>query len=124
MQTPWGDCAAVDAHIHFFSRPFFEVLASEAGKSVEAIAAELGWELPPADPAELARRWAAELDRQGVRRAAMIASVPGDANSVRAARAACPKLIPPSFGGTARFVQTVKLSCPNNDFKSSSNRRF
>ena len=90
MQTPWGDSPAVDAHIHFFSRPFFEVLASEAGKSVEAIAAELGWELPPADPAELARRWAVELDAQGVARAALIASVPGDAKSVRAARAACP----------------------------------
>ena len=51
MQTRWGECAAVDAHIHFFSRRFFEVLASQAGKSVETVAAELGWELPPADPA-------------------------------------------------------------------------
>src|SRR5215469_9386542 len=91
MQTPWGECAAVDAHIHFFSRRFFEVLASQAGKGVEAVAAELGWELPPADPAALARRWVAELDAQGVARAALIASVPGDADSVRAAVAACPK---------------------------------
>ena len=68
MQTRSGECAAVDAHIHFFSRRFFEVLASQAGKSVETVAAELGWELPPADPAELARRWAAELDAQGVAR--------------------------------------------------------
>jgi uncharacterized protein len=90
MQTPWGECAAVDAHIHFFSRRFFEVMASQAGKSVETVAAELGWELPSADPAELARRWAAELDTQGVALAAMIASVPGDAASVRAAAAACP----------------------------------
>jgi predicted TIM-barrel fold metal-dependent hydrolase len=90
MQTPWGECPAVDAHIHFFSRRFFEVLASQAGKTVDAVAAELGWELPPADPTELARRWAAELDSQGVERAAMIASVPGDAISVRAAAAACP----------------------------------
>jgi uncharacterized protein len=90
MQTPWGECAAADAHVHFFSRRFFEALASQARKSAEAIAAELGWELPPADPAELARRWAAELDAQGVARAALIASVPGDAVSVRAAAAACP----------------------------------
>jgi predicted TIM-barrel fold metal-dependent hydrolase len=90
MQTPWGECATVDAHVHFFSRRFFEVLASQAGKSAETVATELGWELPPADPEELARRWAAELDAQGVARAAMIASVPGDAASVRAAAAACP----------------------------------
>ena len=90
MQTPWGECAVVDAHVHFFSRRFFEVLASQAGKSADAIATELGWELPPADPAELARCWAAELDTHGVARAAMIASVPGDAASVRAAAAACP----------------------------------
>lgn len=90
MQTPWGECAAVDAHIHFFSRRFFEVLASQAGKSAESVAAELGWELPPSDAAELARRWTAELDTQGVARAAMIASVPGDAASVRAAAVACP----------------------------------
>jgi len=90
MQTPWGECAVVDAHVHFFSRRFFEALASQAGKSAEAVAAELSWELPSADPAELARRWAAELDAQGVARAAMIASVPGDAASVRLATAACP----------------------------------
>ena len=90
MQTPWGECAAVDAHIHFFSRRFFDVLASQAGKSAESVAAELGWELPPSDAAELARRWAAELDTQGVARAAMIGSVPGDAASVRAAAVACP----------------------------------
>jgi uncharacterized protein len=90
MQTPWGECAAADAHVHFFSRRFFEALAAQAGKSAEAIGAELGWELPPADPAELARRWATELDAHGVARAALIASVPGDAASVRAAAAACP----------------------------------
>jgi predicted TIM-barrel fold metal-dependent hydrolase len=90
MQTPWGECAAADAHVHFFSRRFFEVLGSQASKSAEAVAAELGWELPPPEPAELARRWAAELDAQGVARAALIASVPGDAASVRAAAAACP----------------------------------
>ena len=90
MQTPWGEQAAADAHVHFFSLRFFEVLASQAGKSAEAITAELGWELPPADPTELARRWAAELDAHGIARAALIASVPGDAASVCAAAAACP----------------------------------
>lgn len=89
MSTPWTDNLPVtDAHLHFFSRRFFETLAAQAGKSAEAIASELQWELPPVDPAQLAKRWAAELDAQGVRQAALIASVPGD--SVRAAAVASP----------------------------------
>ena len=94
MQTPWGDALAgfalSDAHIHFFSHRFFEVLATQAGKTVDAICAELGWELPPFDPADLASHWAAILDGQYVRRAALIASIPGDAPSVLAAAAAFP----------------------------------
>src|SRR5215469_6989424 len=89
MQTPWGECAVADAHVHFFSRRFFELLAGQAGRTVEEISTQLRWELP-ADPAEAGRRWAAELDGHGVKRAALIASVPGDSDSVRAAAAACP----------------------------------
>ncbi|HLI83042.1 MAG TPA: amidohydrolase family protein [Bryobacteraceae bacterium] len=89
MQTPWGECAVADAHVHFFSRRFFELLASQAGKSVEAIAAGLGWELP-AGAVEGGKRWAAELNVHGVKRAALIASLPGDSDSVRTAAAACP----------------------------------
>jgi predicted TIM-barrel fold metal-dependent hydrolase len=90
MQTPWGECAVADAHIHFFSRRFFEGLAAQAGKTADAVAGTLGWELPPADPTELARRWAEELEVEGVSRAALIASVPGDEASVIAAAAAFP----------------------------------
>ena len=90
MQTQWGDCAVADAHIHFFSRPFFEALAQQGGKSADAIAETLGWELPPADSAQLAQRWAEELDVEGVELAALIASMPGDESSVLAAKAACP----------------------------------
>ena len=86
----WPESAIADAHVHFFSRRFFESLASQTGKTAEAIAAELNWELPPADPAQLATRWAAELDAHGVKRAALIASIPGDAGSVRTAAAAWP----------------------------------
>lgn len=89
MQTPWGECAIADAHVHFFSRRFFELLAAQAGKDVEAVAAELRWELP-ANPVEVGKQWAAELDLHGVKQAALIASLPGDADSVRAAAAACP----------------------------------
>ena len=86
MQTPWGDVSVGDAHIHFFSRRFFASLGEPA-----QVAEKLGWELPGEDPAELAAKWVAELDAQGVARAALIASVPGDEASVVAARAAYPE---------------------------------
>jgi uncharacterized protein len=89
MQTPWGDLPVSDGHIHFFSRRFFELLG---GQSIDLreMEAKLGWTMPPADPAGLARTWAAELDARGVSKAALIASIPGDESSVLAAAAACP----------------------------------
>jgi predicted TIM-barrel fold metal-dependent hydrolase len=90
MLTPWGDFAVADAHVHFFSRKFFEILGSQAGKSAADVAALAGWDLPSENPAELARTWAAELDSHGVSRAALIASVPGDEASVETAMAECP----------------------------------
>ena len=89
MLTPWGDFAVADAHVHFFSRKFFSALGSQAGKTVEQVAETAAWVLPAEDPAELARSWAAELDGHGVRRAALIASVPGDEASVECAIAEC-----------------------------------
>lgn len=91
MQTLWGDCRVADAHIHFFSRRFFESLAAQAGKSADAVADVLGWELPCPDAEELAKRWASELDVECVSRAAVIASVPGDEASVVTAAAVCPE---------------------------------
>lgn len=88
MQTPWGDLPIADAHVHFFSRRFFELLS---GQDAEIAGARLGWEVPGAAPEELARCWAAELDRHGVATAALIASVPGDEPSVAAAVAAFPE---------------------------------
>jgi predicted TIM-barrel fold metal-dependent hydrolase len=75
-----------DAHCHFFSTPFFAALGrgmNEPGaRPPEDVAlARLGWDAP-GSAAELADRWAKELDRAGVRRAALIASVPGDEASV------------------------------------------
>ena len=46
----------------------------------------LGWDAP-GTPDALADRWVAELDRHQVARAALIASVPGDEESVAAATA-------------------------------------
>jgi uncharacterized protein len=70
-------------HCHFFSTPFFAALGGD-----KAIAT-LGWD-PPGAAEALADRWAAELDHHGVRRAALIASVPGDAASVATAVARHP----------------------------------
>jgi predicted TIM-barrel fold metal-dependent hydrolase len=69
-----------DAHCHFFSSRFLELLAPDAGGAGE-IAASLQWD-PPGTATELGDRWVAELDRHGVTRAALIASLPGDAMSV------------------------------------------
>jgi uncharacterized protein len=90
MQTPWGDFVVADAHTHFFSRRLFQSLAAQCSKTLGQVMEALGWQLPPEDPAELARTWAAELDRHGVARAALIASMPGDEASVLAARAERP----------------------------------
>ena len=87
MRTPWGDSAVSDAHVHFFSRRFFESLATQAGQTSHAIASALGWELPAADPVELGSRWVRELDSHGLECAALIASLPGDESSVTAAAA-------------------------------------
>jgi predicted TIM-barrel fold metal-dependent hydrolase len=73
-----------DAHVHFFSPSFFAGL----GATRDAIAS-LGWDYPESVDA-LAAQWIAELDRNGVDRAAMIASLPGDADAVAKAVALNP----------------------------------
>jgi uncharacterized protein len=82
-----------DAHCHFLSLRFFEALAREThGDSTVSgadVARDLGWD-PPASPEALAKRWVCELDKQGVARAALIASVPGDEESVAIAAAQFP----------------------------------
>jgi uncharacterized protein len=81
-----------DAHCHFFSAGLLRALGREAGIGDDADTAlpkKLGWEAPGADTA-LADRWIAELDRHGVTRAMLIASVPGDEASVAAAVRAHP----------------------------------
>ena len=91
MQTPWGDLAVSDAHVHFFSRHFFNALGAQCSTSAERVTDKLGWQLPANDPAELAAAWVQELDSHGVARAALIASIPGDEASVSAAKAAFPE---------------------------------
>jgi uncharacterized protein len=91
-QTPWGELLVNDAHVHFFSYAFYAGLARQKkSESVEALGPVLGWEMPQSDPVTLAGQWAAELDRQGVHRACLIASTHGDEASVAAAVAAYPE---------------------------------
>jgi predicted TIM-barrel fold metal-dependent hydrolase len=84
-----------DAHCHFFSSGFFRALGRDVpdappGDAAETLPARLGWD-PPGDDAALADRWVAELDRHGVSRAMLIASVPGDEGSVGTAVARHPQ---------------------------------
>jgi predicted TIM-barrel fold metal-dependent hydrolase len=84
INTPWGDLPVSDAHIHFFSSQFFATLAEQKKVTIDSIQTSLGWQLA-ASPEQLAETWVQELDRHGVDKAAIIASVPGDQNSVIAA---------------------------------------
>lgn len=91
MQSPWGEISVSDAHVHFFSHNFFAALAAQRQPaSAESIGATLGWQVPARQPEALALKWVQELDRWGVRRAALIASIPGDEASVAAAVRAHP----------------------------------
>lgn len=83
MRTPWGEIEVQDAHAHFFGRSFFKALALQKGASdIAGMVATLGWDLPPDNNEDLARRWAEELDRHGVAKSVLIASVPGDEAAV------------------------------------------
>ena len=93
MQTPWGDITVADAHVHFFSHRFFTLLGAQGATpgSPEALTEKLGWVTPPVEAERLAERWNEELDRCGVERAVIIASIPADEDSVAAAVRAYPK---------------------------------
>lgn len=78
-----------DAHVHFFSPRFFATLAGQRQVATADALAHLGWD-DPITPGALADRWVRELDAHGVARAAIIASVPGDEDSVAEAIAAHP----------------------------------
>jgi predicted TIM-barrel fold metal-dependent hydrolase len=87
IETAWGNLTVRDAHVHFFSHRFFSLLT---GAEPAVATGKLGWETPPAEPEVLAEQWAAELDRHGVDCAALIASLPGDEDSVARAMAQVP----------------------------------
>ena len=75
-----------DSHCHFFSQRFFaglgRSLPNPSSDAPEMVAlSRLGWE-PPGSADQLADRWRTELDTHDVARAALIASVAGDGDSV------------------------------------------
>jgi predicted TIM-barrel fold metal-dependent hydrolase len=114
LASPWGPLAVSDAHVHFFSHRFFSSLAAQKnGATLESIGEALGWIMPPEDPAELAAAWIRELDRHGVDRAVLIASAPGDEESVEAAVRAYPHrfygyfMLNPLADDAAARVQSV-----------------
>ena len=84
-----------DVHCHFFSSRFLEILVKSnrerlpAAEHSAVIAGLLGWE-PPNTAEDLADRWVRELDLHSVSRAALIASIPGDEDSVSIAVAKHP----------------------------------
>jgi uncharacterized protein len=98
-----------DVHCHFFSTEFFATLARQrqgatrigsplqqemerevaGSKLSEKLCEELGWDAP-GSAYTLGERWVRELDANGVDRAALIASIPGDETSVAAAVAKYP----------------------------------
>jgi predicted TIM-barrel fold metal-dependent hydrolase len=83
-----------DSHCHFFSSRFLEILTKDRrdlppGEQATVVSGLLGWD-PPGPADALAGRWVAELDRHHVSRAAIIASVPGDEESVATAVARHP----------------------------------
>ena len=104
-----------DCHCHLFSHQFFQRLALEKGLEasqdpVGEITELLGWEAP-GSPADLAERWVQELDRNQVNRAALIASIPGDEESVARAVAQHPErfvgffMVNPCQEGTVERIQ-------------------
>jgi predicted TIM-barrel fold metal-dependent hydrolase len=83
-----------DAHCHFFSSRFLELLTKDVpGLPAEGrarhISMRLGWE-DPGGVEGLSDRWNEELERNGVARAVLIASIPDDEESVASAVARHP----------------------------------
>jgi uncharacterized protein len=107
-----------DSHCHFLSPRFYEALGREkygahGAPPADGIAGELGWEAP-GSPDRLAERWTAEFDRNEVSRAALIASVPGDEESVAAAVRSEP----------SRFVGLFMLNASAGDAPDRARRAF
>jgi len=103
MKSPFGDLHVFDSHVHFFSERFFLTLArqsselSRESEPMAAIAARTSFDLPSSDPKLFAEDWRKEIERYHLSGALLIASVPGDEESVAAATRANPDLFRGAF---------------------------
>ena len=84
-----------DAHVHFFSFNFFKTVLKMRGVSSIAdefirIEKERKIETPPVSPVQLARRWLGEMEKYGVSKLILFASIPNDEVSVATAISAFP----------------------------------
>jgi len=77
-----------DSHLHFFSRDFFTAMvrqkdpAANVDQVLDDLAQRAKIELPPSDVLAHLKRWLSELDRHGVERALVFASLPEEAAAV------------------------------------------
>jgi predicted TIM-barrel fold metal-dependent hydrolase len=85
-----------DAHVHFFSFNFFKTLIRMKGKELplsdefSRLRENFGIETPPVSPVQLARRWIEEMEKYGISKIVLFASIPEDILSVSTAIAAFP----------------------------------
>lgn len=118
--TSFGALDVCDAHVHFFSHGFFGKLGRlapstrHANDPVLAAGEVTGFVIPDADPIGLADQWVSELDSAGVAKAMLIASVPGDEDSVSAAVWRHPN----------RFVGAFMLDPTGADIETHVRRAF
>lgn len=111
-----------DAHLHLFSRPYFEALASlsplpgTVETRLAGLAQHAAIEIPSSDLGAHLQRWLVDLTRYGVTRAVTFASAPEEAEAVaEAARRAGGRLVPvalvnPKVAGAPARVEALFAS--------------
>src|SRR5579862_2667727 len=82
LPSTQGGCMLIDAHVHLFSRRFYQFWADEARVPIEQTAETLKAEIPDDDSVPLGERWIAELDKYKVDRCVLISSVTGDGGAL------------------------------------------
>lgn len=111
--------SVIDFHMHWFSRDYFEALASQSprpGSSEDKLAElvkQTGIELPASDLAAHTARWLGEMDKHGVEHLCAFASAPEEAPALaRAAQLANGRITPfalvnPKVAGAAERVEAL-----------------
>lgn len=85
-----------DAHVHFFSFNFFKTLIRTKEKETPLseefalLREKYNIEIPPVSPVQLARRWIDEMEKYGISKLVLFASIPEDIVSVSTAISAFP----------------------------------